>query len=73
MMTAKAAISARPLTACPSAVPAITPGRAAAMNATAWRQQTRLSRAWVRLPMTAPAVTTTSEAVVAWWTLWPRM
>jgi len=32
MMTAKAAISARPVTAYPSAVPAITPGRAAAMN-----------------------------------------
>ena len=32
MMTARAAISARPLTACPSAVPTITPGRAAAIN-----------------------------------------
>ncbi len=32
MMIAKAAISARPPTACPCAVPAITPGRAAAMN-----------------------------------------
>ena len=72
MMTANAAISARPLTACPSAVPAITPGSAAAMNAIAWRQQTRPWRAWMRPPMTAPAVTTTSEAVVAWWTLWPR-
>jgi hypothetical protein len=32
MMTAKAASSARPLIACPSAVPAITPGIAAVVN-----------------------------------------
>jgi hypothetical protein len=35
MIIANAAISARPLTACPSAVPAITPGTAAAVNAAA--------------------------------------
>ena len=47
----EAAISAPPLTAFPSAVPAITPGSAAAVNATAWRQQTRPSRAWLRPPV----------------------
>ena len=40
MMRANVPISALPLTACPSEVPAITPGIAAAVNAAACRQQT---------------------------------
>lgn len=65
MIPANAVISTLPLTVSPSAVPAITPGSAAVVNAAAWPQHTRPSRAWLRPPVSAPAVTTTSDAVVA--------
>jgi hypothetical protein len=66
MIAAKEAITAVPLEACPSAVPAITPGTVPAMNATAWRQHTRPSRAWLMPPTIAPTDTITSDPVVAW-------
>ncbi len=70
--TANATSSSRPLTASPASVPAATPGMAAAVNEPAWRQQTRPARAWLSPPATAPAATTSSEAVVACGTVWSR-
>ena len=63
--SAKVAISAAPLTALPSTVPPITPGSAAAVNVAACDQHTRPPRAWPIPPASAPAVTATSEIVVA--------
>ena len=40
------------------------------MNEPAWRQHTRPARAWLSAPATAPAATTSSDAVVAWGAAW---
>ena len=70
--SAKPASSSVPLTASAASVPSAMPGTAAAVNEPAWRQQTRPARAWLSPPATAPAATTTSDAVVASGTVWSR-